>query len=264
MVRRDRLERWGHFQRDLGGHADYEMWLRLAASGERAAYVDERLAFYRVYEGTMSRDIEHMRRTRIAALERIVRSHPDRVARGLSSVQELAVDLHTANSWMRDRLEPFVRDAETRHRQPEWTLLDGLATASLIAGPAEHLGVWDTTLGGQPSRVVVLHAPATLEASIPSGAAGRLMGAIAIHPDAWPKEGACACTFAIEVDKVVAVTALLDPARRASDRRWIEVSMDVPASPAGRHVVTLETQPVGGRRFSWAIFKDVRFTAAPS
>jgi hypothetical protein len=63
------------------------------------------------------------------------------------------------------------------------------------------------------------------------------------------------------VNKTVAATALLDPARRPSDQRWIDLAIDVPASPTHQHVVTLETQAVGAPLFGWALFKDVRFVA---
>ena len=263
LVRRSQLEQHGAFDLDLGGHADYELWLRLAAAGGRAAYVNDRLVDYRVYDGTMSRDREHMRETRIAALERVVRAHPQRVARGLSAVQELTVDLHTANVWMRDHLEPALRLAQSgQHLAAVWTLLNDFDRATLVKGTPASLAVWDTTLGGRSSQAVYLHPPSVLEAIVPTGAAGRLTASLAIHPDAWTKPQPCACTFTLDVDKVVATTALLDPARRPADQRWIEVAIDVPASPTERHVVTLETQAIGAPRFGWALFKDVRFFAA--
>ena len=261
LVRRSAVDAAGGFGLDLGGHADYEMWLRLTASGGRAVYVDDRLVDYRVYDGTMSRDSEHMRVTRERALTRIMRDYPERVARGCSTLQELCVDLHAANTWLRQGAATALRDAETLHTAPSWALLDRLDQARLVRGKSSHLAVWDTTLGGTWSKAVFLHPPAVLEASIPTGTSGRLKASIAIHPDAWAHANACPCTFVLDVDRVVATTALLDPARRIADQRWIDLAIDVPETSTGEHRVTLETQAVGQPLYGWALFKDVRFFA---
>jgi hypothetical protein len=138
--------------------------------------------------------------------------------------------------------------------------MDRVSEASLVSGDPSHFSVWETDLGGGiPHRAIYLHPPSVLQVVVPSGAPGRLSAAIAIHPEAWAKPRACACTFSIDVNKTVAATALLDPARRASDQRWVRLEIDVPAS-GSQHVVTLETQAVGAPIFGWALFKDVRFS----
>ena len=76
LVRRSVLDAVGPFDPELGGHADYEMWLRIVAAGYRAAFVSERLAYYRLHPGSMSQDVDHMRATRILALERVARRTP--------------------------------------------------------------------------------------------------------------------------------------------------------------------------------------------
>ena len=70
LVRRSVLDALGGFDLELGGHADYEMWLRIIVSGHRAAFVGERLAFYRMHAGSMSQDADHMRETRTLALDK--------------------------------------------------------------------------------------------------------------------------------------------------------------------------------------------------
>ncbi len=265
LVRRSMLDSLGGFDLELGGHADYEMWLRAVAAGWKTIYIDEKLARYRVYPGSMSRDLEHMRQTRLAALERVIRNAPRRVAASLSSLQALATDLHTANVWLRDQLsERIAAAAVVPPDGPagrQWHLLPHLAQATLVSGQPDHLAVWETTLGGRFARAVYLHPPSTLRAVVPIGAAGHLTAALAIHPDAWTKPRACACTFLIDVDRTVAATVLLDPARREADRRWIDITLAVPASATGEHLLTMETQAVGAPSYGWALLKDVRFTA---
>jgi hypothetical protein len=261
LVRKRVLDTLGGFDLALGGHADYEMWLRLSAEGHRAAFVDERLAIYRVYGGSMSKDLDHMRETRIGALERIARRAPARLAAGLSAVQELSVDLHMANTWLRERIEPAMREAEGRQGSTTWSLIDQFATARLVQGKAEQLAVWDTTIGGAFRRAVFLHPPAVLQSVIPSGQAGRVRTAVAIHPDAWAHADACASVFTINVDNAVTGTLLLDPSRREADRRWLEWTAEEPVSANGRHTVTLETQGIDRITYGWALFGDVTFTA---
>jgi len=259
LVRRRILDELGGFDPELGGHADYELWLRVTGAGYRAAYVDERLACYRVYDGSMSRDTAHMRASREGAIERIARRYPARVGRALSAVQELTVDVHTANAWLRARWEPMIREAERSRAEVRWSLIDHFGEATLTARKPDQMALWDVTLDGRFDRTVMLHPPAVLEAAIPHGQAGRLMTAVAIHPDAWGKPRAGATTFSVMVDQSVAVTALLDPHRRQTDRRWVEIALDVPASDTGHHSLRLETQPIDSANFGWALFRDVKF-----
>jgi hypothetical protein len=259
LIRRRVLKEVGGFDPELGGHADYELWLRVTGAGHRAAYVDERLACYRVYDGSMSRDAAHMRETREGAIERIARRYPARVGRALSAVQELAVDLHTANAWLRARWEPMIREVERSRADVKWSLIERVADVKLTARRTDQMALWDVTLDGRFDRTVMLHPPAVLEATIPGGQAGRLVTAVAIHPDAWGKPRAGATTFSVMVDQSVAATALLDPHQRPTDRRWVEIALDVPASDAGHHVLRLETQPIDSANFGWALFRDLRF-----
>jgi glycosyltransferase involved in cell wall biosynthesis len=57
MVRRSAFETVGSFNVDLEVTADYEMWLRLAAHGYRAARVDGPLGIYRRAWGSLSTDL---------------------------------------------------------------------------------------------------------------------------------------------------------------------------------------------------------------
>jgi GT2 family glycosyltransferase len=258
-VRRRWLDAVGAFELALGGHADYELWLRLTGAGGRAAYVDERLARYRVYDGSMSRDLEHMRRTRLHALERVARRYPARLAAGLSAVQEAAVDLHAANQWLREQWREVIARLDAERGADRWTLLEHLDAARLEHGRSDQLAEWDTTLGGGWARALFLHPPARLTATIPTGRARRLLTAVAIHPDAWEKPNAGPCAFSVTLDQNVSATVVLDPHRREADRRWLDVALDVPASSTGEHQLTVETAALAGSDFGWALFREVTF-----
>jgi glycosyltransferase involved in cell wall biosynthesis len=111
LLRRAMLDVIGGFDAELGPHADYELWMRAAAAGWKALYVDAKLAKSRVGPGTTNRDAGNGRQTRVAALERIVRAFPARVAASLNSLQSMATELHTANRWLREQLADRVADS---------------------------------------------------------------------------------------------------------------------------------------------------------
>jgi glycosyltransferase involved in cell wall biosynthesis len=260
VLRRSVLADAGPFDLALGGHADYELWLRLSALGHRAHYVDARLAFYRVYDGSMSRDVAQMRDSRVLALERIASHFPHRMARGLSAVQELTVDLHAANTWLQTQSAAFV-DNDGVEASTVWALLDCVDDARQIAGNAEQFNLWDVPNGSGLVRCVYLHPPASLHCVIPIGAAGRITASVSLHPDVWEKPEGSGCLFTLTVDDVVVGSALLDPTKRVGDRRWISLVLDVPASTQGSHTLVLETSVVGTGYFAWGLFRDVEFRA---
>ena len=79
MIRRGILAELGGFDPALGGHADYELWLRVSGAGHPPCYQDEPLAFYRTHPDSMSKDGLHMQETRVATFAKIARLHPDEV-----------------------------------------------------------------------------------------------------------------------------------------------------------------------------------------
>lgn len=261
VLRRSVLADAGPFDLALGGHADYELWLRLSALGHRAHYVDARLACYRAYDGSMSRDVAHMRDSRVLALERIASHFPNRVARGLSAVQELTVDLHAANTWLQTHGATFVRN-EGAGDPMAWALLDCVDDARQLQGAAEQFSIWDVPDGSGLVRCVHLHPPAGLQCVIPIGAPGRLTASVSLHPDVWEKPEGSGCLFSITVDNVVVGSVLLNPTKRVGDRRWVSLALDVSASPEGSHTLVLETSIVGTGYFAWGLFRDVEFRAS--
>jgi GT2 family glycosyltransferase len=259
LVRRAVLDALGGFDLELGGHADYEMWLRIIVSGHRAAFVGERLAFYRMHAGSMSQDTEHMRETRTLALDKTARRAPARLAAALSAVQEMAVDLHAANAWLNGQWNQALRKLEAPAADQSWSLLDHVSEARLTDGKPDRFAVWDVTMNGVARRAVFLHPTAALEMTIPTDAAGRLTTAVGIHPDAWVKREAGSCQFSVIVDGRVCASVVLDPARNEHDRRWVELAVDVPAT-GSHHTVVLETKWVGSHWFCWALYRDVTFS----
>jgi len=65
LVPRRILDSVGLFDPELGGNADWDLWLRIAAAGYPARYVDEKLANYRIHAHGMSSDAAHMSETRL-------------------------------------------------------------------------------------------------------------------------------------------------------------------------------------------------------
>ena len=97
LVRRSAVAAVGGFDETLGGHADWDLWLRLAAEGHPASYVDRRLVYYRIHGGSMSTDREHMRATRQAALVKLFLRYPERCADAAAHLIQSLDDTHRVN-----------------------------------------------------------------------------------------------------------------------------------------------------------------------
>jgi glycosyltransferase involved in cell wall biosynthesis len=121
MVPRGVLDAVGPFDVDLGGHADWDLWLRISASGFPACYVDERLAYYRVHDHSMSKDVEHMRATALLVLEKLLRRFPEQTAVALRMLIETVLELCSANRGLQRefvRLDRLFQEA-SRLREEE-------------------------------------------------------------------------------------------------------------------------------------------------
>jgi glycosyltransferase involved in cell wall biosynthesis len=143
MVRRTVLDQVGPFEGSLGGHADYELWLRIAGAGFRAVFVPESLALYRVHSDSMSKDGQHMNATRLSALEMITRRYPERVAAGINQLQRGIHELYMVNRGLRGRqsqVPPASKPVDPREAELAilWRskLEAGRALAALNQGPA--------------------------------------------------------------------------------------------------------------------------------
>jgi GT2 family glycosyltransferase len=254
IVRRDIFERSGGFDPALGGNADLDLWLRLSGAGVRVDFLPEKLAYYRLHSSSMSRDLSHMRRTRLLAIEKAVRAHPARAAAAIASLQDLGHDLHAANEWLQRSLGDYVHFSGDGS---PWTIYDFIEQhgAGRLTGAADAAAVWDVSIAGMPSRALLLHPPATLTFELPDGGAGVIGGAVTLHPDVWNRTGPTA--FEIAVDGSTAFRRVIDP-RQSSHRRWLHFQVDVAETPAP-HVVALSTHAVETRAHQWALWRSLRY-----
>jgi len=111
------LDVCGAFRVEMGGHADYDLWLydlwlRVAALGHQARFVNEPLAHYRIHSDGMSRDFAHMEQTRRAALRRVVTDYPERVAASLDGLFRTNRDYEKANWWLNSQLATRQQEIE--------------------------------------------------------------------------------------------------------------------------------------------------------
>lgn len=104
LVPRRVLERVGYFDEALGGSADSELWMRIAAEGYPAYFVPEKLVYYRRHPHTMSRDTQHMEATRLRALEKIVARYPERTARALHAITAEQRRVDRDSAWARETI----------------------------------------------------------------------------------------------------------------------------------------------------------------
>jgi hypothetical protein len=265
LVRRAVLDALGGFDDDLGDHADYELWLRIMGAGHRAAFVGDRLISHRLLPGRSGHEpsagdmAAPAQETRVAALERIARRVPARLAMAVSAIQEMPLDRASGRAVMRALRPEAPRPSESPRASHTWRALDHFPAARLTDGTPDRLATWDVTIDDVFTRAIFLHPPATLELAVPIGAAGRLATAVAIHPDAWVKRDAGAVQFSVLVDGRISASIVLDPARHESDRRWAAIGLEVPATAASHHTIAIETRAPGVDWYCWALFRDLTF-----
>ncbi len=269
MIRRAVLDEVGGFDPALGGHADYELWLRVAGAGHRAAFVPEALANYRVHASSMSKDGEHMHTSRVATLVKIARLHPDKVAAGADRLQQSIADLFAANQWMRRRQEEapaggggFDGGGDQEESGSEtYPLLRHFGKARRGKGKENQAAIWDVTLDGRQDRGIFLQPPADLTFRIPTGEHGRFQSAVCVHPLAWDKPGAGGCEFHLRIDGRVVHVVALDPIHLPADRHWHELNVAVPERADGFHEISLEVCPIGGSAaYRWGIWRAPKFS----
>lgn len=260
MMRRAVFDALDGFDPSLGGHADLDLWLRAAAAGYAARFLDRRLAYYRSHPGGMSRDRTHMAATRTAALAKLARTWPGRLADAISALQESCDDLHRTNQWLSDAVGRLLAERPAERV----TVLDMVAAVQagdMSASRRDRVGVWDVALAGECHRAVVLHPPGSIEFDVPEQSGITVTGAVALHPDVWDHPESGACQFEVTVDDRVRWTCLVDPSR-AADRVWLPFTIEVPSTATGRHRVRLETSGVGGNAFRWALWRAPRCVQA--
>lgn len=266
MMRRRAFEELGGFDPALGGNADLDLWLRMAASGRRVEFVNQRLAYYRTHPGSMSRDLSHMRSTRVAALTKLARRYPERAGVAISTLQDLHEDLHRGNQWLNEQLGR-IADTVTSQAMSSaavTSLVQDAAAGRRMTDTESHVAIWDVTINGLLDRALVLHPPAAVTFTVPTGGAMRLTGSVALHPDLWEHPESGGCQFQITADDHVRWIGLIDPCSRADDRRWIDFALDIPARASGVHTIQLETSGIGGNDYRWALWRGLDCVLAPA
>jgi teichuronic acid biosynthesis glycosyltransferase TuaG len=170
---------------------DYDLWLRLAASGVRWSGIDETVAAYRVRRGSLSKNPGIMARTALSVLERHAgASESARRSIALFYATNAALEDDdpaqvTAHALLRDNLGgPGVWTAEELGRSAWWSLLfgaglgpDDLAPAAGVWLPRAR--VWWATLGAA-GRLDEAVGALVREAVQPEAVATRLLDTVPI------------------------------------------------------------------------------------
>jgi len=267
MVRRSVLAKEGGFDPVLGGHADYELWLRLAGAGHRAGFIPEPLVRYRTHGESMSKDGRHMDETRLATLVKIFRLFPDRAGAGVHLLQQDIQNLFTAHQWLRLKRENGeltggggASSGGVPANMQAITLLPLLRQAQRVKGQPDQVAVWDSQIGGRPERCLYLQPPAELLYRVPTGVAGTLVTAVSVHEEAWTKPTGGGCEFHLRADGRVIFVIAIDPFNLPEDRIWHEIRVALPHNGKGWHDITLETRPIGNSTaYRWGVWRAPSF-----
>ncbi|MEI8040395.1 MAG: glycosyltransferase [Verrucomicrobiota bacterium] len=286
MIRRAVLDQVGAFDPDLGGHADYEFWLRVSGAGFKAVFLPETLACYRTHADSMSKDGQHMGETRLATFRKMVRMYPDRVSESLHQLQQANHDLFLANQWLQRQWtegqvelekqfqsnqslqqahqelhttnQALARTNQDLQRQINsglvalgddshaYFFIPHLDNASRSKGQADQVAIWEATIDGAHAHAIYLQPPVEVTFQLPTGARGKLSTAVAIHPDGWKEPNAGGCEFHLRIDDRQVFVVALDPAHLLTDRHWHALNLDIPENSQGTHRVTFETRSIGG------------------
>ena len=172
LVRRSLIEGIGGFSEDraLAGHADYLVWLQLAASGARLHVLDTPLASYRRTAGSMSTDDAHMTDSRRRVFAALAAKYPERLALGIDRLCDTLTDLRIANACLSDlaagsRSAPDPDQSATVHRL---AFLD-----RLLAQRSQPICIWGTGEKGRQTARAVRAIPR------------HVSGFIDSNPDKW-------------------------------------------------------------------------------
>jgi len=262
MIRRKILEAVGNFDPTLGGNADYDLWLRASARC-KAEYQDEKLAAYRDWGNSMSKNLDHMDETRCRTLQKAARLHPELAGDGLNRLQKATGQLFRANQQLnRELFQTMTRvpAASARKRGDQnYSLLMNLPMGQVTQGKPEQSALWDVVMNGQPSKALLLQPPVELSFEMPTNAAGVFTAEITIHPDAWEKPEAGACEFQVQIDRRLAFAIVIDPTKAPADRCWHPVQIDVPKIAGGKHQIVLRTRSIGRPDYRWALWRNPQF-----
>jgi len=139
LVRREALETVGLFDETgaLNCVEDYDLWLRIAASGYRACYVDAKDAFYRIHSGNLSLQTAVMDAGRREALRRVAVRFPERVGAALAEAQDISRQLFRGVGFLQQSLE--AKNSELERAGKEMQRAAAEAAKNAEAASAQRL-----------------------------------------------------------------------------------------------------------------------------
>jgi glycosyltransferase involved in cell wall biosynthesis len=142
LMRREVFEQVGMFDEDpsLAGNEDYDLWLRIAAEGHRAFFVDAKDAYYRIHGGNISLDRNRMSLSRRRVLARVTKKYPEKIAASLDAIQSIQRDLHVATQFLQSTLRQ--REAELTKLRVELEAAERRVSAA--EDRARELATWTT------------------------------------------------------------------------------------------------------------------------
>jgi GT2 family glycosyltransferase len=132
LTPRSVVERAGGFDPELAACEDWDLWLRVAATGLPARYVDERLVFYRKHRNGASRNAEAMRQGAERALAKLLRAAPDATAAAFLHLRnQIAVQEAAASQYFRET-QAWIAELEAARERDQRPA--GAISAVLSAG----------------------------------------------------------------------------------------------------------------------------------
>lgn len=124
LMRREIFEQAGMFQEnpELAGSEAFDLWLRIAAEGHRAIFVDARDAYCRLQGAHPFLDWNQNSLQRRQALAQVIRKYPERIASSLEAIQSIQQDLYAASQFHQAMLKD--KDAELARLQAQLELAE--------------------------------------------------------------------------------------------------------------------------------------------
>ena len=104
LVRKTVLDQVGLFDPELRGREDWDLWLRIAASGNPVQYVDEKLVYYRIHESNRSAEKERSLAGRLQVLRKLFRKFPDCAAGAIHEICRASEELFVGNRYLQAQL----------------------------------------------------------------------------------------------------------------------------------------------------------------
>lgn len=137
------------------------------------------------------------------------------------------------------------------------SLVRQFARGRLTAGAGGSAAVWSVTLNGETDQAIFLHPPAKLHFDIPDCRGGLLTFGVAIHPDARRVAAAGKPMFRVTIDGCQSFCVAADSTWTTPGAGWWNVTLPVPSSRQGGHVVVIETESADGNlNHCWAVWRE--------